>query len=456
MNIILGAGISGLSCSYHLGHENCLVLEKKHTPFGHMSSYSQDDFIWDQGPHVSFTKDEYVRKLFADSVEQEFKEFEVKVGNYFKGHWIEHPAQTSFFQIPEPLRTRCLDSFLESRNKFDINSVSNYQLWLEAALGPEFTNTFSGPYTRKYWTRNPYELTTDWIGERVLYPKIEDVIAGSKGPLPKSTHYINKVRYPKKHGYQSFGNKLLEGCNIQYGSEVVCIDLTAKQLWLANGKKHTFKNLINTLPLPVFINLCKDVPNKILEASRALNCTQLLLVNVTTPHRAKREENWIYIYDEDKYSTRINFTEKFSENNGPKDWSGIQSEVYFSRYKPLDKPPMEIGKIVEAELIQMGLIDDYKLSTHKLRKTHIHYSPWANIVFDHQTKPALKEIFSWLETFGLARSSDDLSPLTNWKNKRAEGAPALPTLSLAGRFGQWKYYWSDDCLLRGAEIAGKL
>ena len=26
-------------------------------------------------------------------------------------------------------------------------------------------------------------------------------------------------------------------------------------------------------------------------------------------------------------------------------------------------------------------------------------------------------------------------------------------LILAGRFGQWKYYWTDDCVLRGKYIS---
>jgi len=28
----------------------------------------------------------------------------------------------------------------------------------------------------------------------------------------------------------------------------------------------------------------------------------------------------------------------------------------------------------------------------------------------------------------------------------------LGDVILAGRFGQWKYYWSDDCVLRGKQI----
>jgi hypothetical protein len=27
---------------------------------------------------------------------------------------------------------------------------------------------------------------------------------------------------------------------------------------------------------------------------------------------------------------------------------------------------------------------------------------------------------------------------------------------LAGRYAQWKYYWTDDCVLRGADVAACL
>lgn len=451
MNLILGAGITGLSCSYHLGHENCIVLEQKNTPFGHITSYQRDGFTWDEGPHVSFTKNEYVKKLFAESVQQEYEEYEVKVGNYFQGNWIDHPAQTSMYQIPEPLRTECLNSFLESRKTPSSTLARDYQSWLESTLGPIFTHNFSAPYTRKYWTKNPSELTTDWIGQRILNPNINDVISGSQGPLPQSTHYINKVRYPKKNGYQSFAEILIKKCNIQYNSEIAAIDLKSKKILLTNGTKFHYENLINTLPLSVFIKLCTNVPDDIREAALKLSCTQLLLINTIAPHETKRPENWIYVYDEDKYSTRINFTEKLTSNNAPKGWTGVQTEVYFSKFKSTDKSFEEIQKIVEQELIEMGLIE--KDSTYS---SHFHYSPWANVIFDHETKPALDKIFNWLEKLGLTRTEDDLSPLTDWQAKTVQNKVNLSSLTLAGRFGQWKYYWSDDCLLRGAEIANKL
>jgi protoporphyrinogen oxidase len=44
MILILGAGLSGLSCSYHLGHERGLILERSSHAFGHIHSEIRDGF----------------------------------------------------------------------------------------------------------------------------------------------------------------------------------------------------------------------------------------------------------------------------------------------------------------------------------------------------------------------------------------------------------------------------
>ena len=40
--------------------------------------------------------------------------------------------------------------------------------------------------------------------------------------------------------------------------------------------------------------------------------------------------------------------------------------------------------------------------------------------------------------------------MTEWNDRKEI---ALGKLILAGRFAQWKYYWTDDCVLRGKYIA---
>lgn len=453
MNLVLGAGLSGLSVSYHLGHENCLLLEKNLHPYGHLRSDFRDGFTWDQGPHVSFTKHDYVKKLFERSVgEDGFEEYEVRTANYFQGTWIDHPAQSSLYQIPEPLRSECLQSFLSSRNTAaSAAPPANYAEWLERAFGPRFAATFPFAYTRKYWTRDAHDLGVDWVGGRVYLPEVDDVVKGSRGPLDKNTHYITKVRYPKKGGYQAFARGMAQGAAIRYGAEVQKIDLALKKIWTADGASYSYTRLINTLPLPVFVALCVQATPGIVEAARSLSCSQALFVNVTAPHSTLRPENWMYVYDEDKYSTRINCTELLSAGNAPAHHTGVQVEVYFSRHRPLPESPEQIAIKVKGELAEMGNISNAAfergLVAHSLA-----YAPWANVIFDHSTSSTLNCVWEWLEQFGLGREEGDTNPITNWSDA-LESVPGQ--IVCAGRFAQWKYFWTDDCVLRGRNLANR-
>lgn len=448
--LILGSGFSGLSSSYHLGHERCVILERSNTLYGHCRSHTCDGVIWDEGPHVSFTKNEYVRELFSNSVESNYADYEVAVGNYFKGVWIDHPAQVNLYQIPEPLRSECLVSFLKS-SEDEAKDLTNYGEWLEAAFGKVFAHTFPAAYTRKYWTCDPKELEISWVGQRVYRPSNEDVIRGSKAAIPDKKHYITEVRYPKKGGYEAFGRQLSEGADVRVDHEVTRIDLEKRVVYCSNGEKFSYQRLVSTIPLPVFVSICEQSTSKMKKDAEKLACTAGYLVNVLVPHASNRPENWFYVYDEDKLSTRITFSEKFDGEGKDKNYSAIQVEVYQSVYKGLKIPAHEIIDRVVGELYELGLIDTSLFNDGSQLKSHITELEWGNVIFDHYRKNTLETILNGLTTYGLVREVGDLSPSTLEWEYVPEIADA--TLVFAGRYAQWKYYWSDDCVLRGRQIS---
>jgi protoporphyrinogen oxidase len=448
--IILGAGLAGLSVSYHLGHQNCVVLEGEKRMGGHIRSRAVDGFVWDEGPHVSFTKNSYVKDLFAESVGDEFEQFEATVGNYFRGSWIDHPAQVALHQLPEPLRTQCLESFREARAQtgFHREPLANYHEWLLRAFGSVFAETFPAAYTRKYWTVDARRLTTDWVGHRMLYPREEDVIAGARGPLGRPMHYITTVRYPRYGGYESYLSKIRVGADVRLNSTVTRIDLVGRRVVTLDGVVHDYDQLVCTIPLPEFVRLCPAVPLAVQEAARSLSCTELMLVNLTAPHVTRRPETWFYVYDCDMLSTRVNFTEHLSRHNAPPGSTGVQVEVYGSRHRPFEMTPDEIVAQVRREAGQMGLLDPAApVQTHAMQLR------WANVIFDHDTRPAVDTIWTWLEQFGLQRESDDTHPLTDWDENLPRPPIRHNTLAFAGRYAQWKYFWTDDCVLRGRQFA---
>lgn len=445
--VILGGGLAGISSSFYLGHENCLIIEKEKNLGGHASTYRRDGAYWDEGPHVSFTKHQDIKDLLTECSSSDLLEFPANVGNYYRGHWIPHPAQTNLCAIPEPLAGRCYQDFLDL-SKADNQSTkpTNYQQWLDQAFGHTFSRTFPHAYTRKYWTCDPLHLSVDWVGERIFRPNLETISNGYKGVASKNTHYINLVRYPLTGGFQAFFKGLQDGSNFIH-DEVSSIDLARKSITLLSGKVYHYKHLVSTIPLDRLINLIVSIPTHVKKAASRLRCTSLLLVNILGKQSNANPNHWIYVYDEDKLSTRITQTHLLSTSNTPAGLAGLQVEVYSSAYRPFVESFEKITKRVVSEIIEMELLDE-------VQSIHTHYTPYANIIFDNNRREAQDIILSYLHQFGLIRETDDLEPMSDWGNPHT--FTELSSLSLAGRFGQWKYFWSDDCILRGKQIASKI
>lgn len=438
---ILGAGLAGLSCSYHLGHKNCIIYEKNSYPGGHIASHIVDGCTWDEGPHISFTKNNYVRDLFARSVQDDYLEYETRTGNWFHGSWIPHPAQSNLHAVPEPLAKKCLDDFLAAR-RVPNPKPTNYKEWLELAFGEMFAQQFPTPYTRKYWTCDPEDLTTEWIGQRIFYPDPETVKSGYKGPAPKTTNYISSIRYPKFYGYQSFSRIFEEGADIRYGHNILSINPEKRFIYFQDGSSTRYDKLISTIPLNRFVSLHESAPQDVLMAAEQLACTSVLLVNITSTGPSRSDYHWLYVYDEDKHSVRITQNHLLSPHNMAGSQVGIQVEVYSSKYRPFSRDCEAIAKEVVQEVTELGLVN--AVTSYHWRLIH-----YANIIFDHNRRDAQNRVLTWLQNFGLKREFDDLDPMTNWENSKDV---VIGDVALAGRFGQWKYYWTDDCVLRGKQL----
>ncbi len=439
---ILGAGISGVSTSYHTGHDKCVIYEAQNYYGGHVYSEVRDGFTWDDGPHVNFGKNNYVRELFAESVNQEMLEFEPIIRNYYKGHFIDHPAQSNLYQIPEPMRTKCLESFLATRSVEDSNGQpANYQEWLHRAMGPVFAENFPGVYTRKYWTTEAANLGTDWLAfpaakfprriegqkpaTRVYYPSVEDIKGGFHGPLGRNTHYANTFRYPAKGGFISFLRKMADGAQIQYGKKMVSINFGKREIRFSDGTRAEFNSLVSTIPLPILIQCSEDAPAEVKEAGSLLRCTNMLLIEIAANHPTKRDDQYLYVYDEDKLSTRICITERFSSNNAPAGMTGISAEVYGSAYRPLPSDRDQLVRKVKSELVEIGLLE----SLEAVVSVHIRHAPFAQVIFDHNRESCLNKVNSFLDDHGVLR---------------------------LGRYAEWDYLMTHDCVMASRQIAEKV
>jgi hypothetical protein len=172
----------------------------------------------------------------------------------------------------------------------------------------------------------------------------------------------------------------------------------------------------------MLIGCSEDAPAEVKEAAALLRCTNMYLIEVTANHATKRDEQYLYVYDEDKLSTRICITERFSPNNAPEYMTGISAEVYGSPYRPLPTDRETLARTVQEELVDIGLID----SLDAITSVHVRYSPNAQIIFDHNRANSLEIVNGFLDDHGVSR---------------------------LGRYAEWEYLMTHDCVMGSVQIA---
>jgi protoporphyrinogen oxidase len=425
---VLGTGMAGYGAAHRLREAGvqAVMFDKRGHYGGHTASFVfNGQYTFDEGPHVSFTKHERLQKLFADNVDNKYETLHTKVNNYWKGHWIKHPAQVNLYGLPAELIVNVIKDFVEAQNT-QHGEIANYEQWLRASFGNTFAETFPMQYTIKYHTTEAKNKSLDWIGPRLYQAKLEEVLRGALMPATPDVHYISGFRYPSHGGFVSYLKRFMQTAEVRLGHKLESIDPKRKEVRFANGVAASYKGLVSSVPLPDLIPTIQDTPNDVLEAAAKLACTELVIVNLVINRRDLLDAHWTYIYDQDVFFTRLSTPHLQSPHNVPPGCGSIQAECYYSKkYRPLDREPKDCIEPTIRDLRRIGVLrDDDKILFQDVM--HIEY---ANVIFDLERAAALATVHGYLDDLGIA---------------------------YCGRYGDWAYIWTDESFMSGERAAEKI
>ena len=421
-NLIIGAGIAGIASGYELKNNNIdsIILEKNKTWGGLLDNFTIEGFRFDKFVHLSFAKDDYVNNIFYKTP---LLKHEPTIKNFYKGKWLKHPAQNNLFPLDQKEKDLILKDF-KNRVDIDKSEITNYEQWLRCQYGNYFSENFPMVYTEKYWTLKANELETEWVGNRLYKPTVEEVEKGCLTSDTPNTYYAKEMRYPKQGGYKSFLNPMVEKVSIKTNSKVTSICLDKKQVYLSNNKIYHFENLISSLPLPEVCKLIRNIPNDVLTASKKLNYTSGYIVSLGFNKPDIAKDLWFYIYDREVLPSRVYSPSLKSPENAPEGCSSLQAEIYYNKGVKFNMADSEILDHTIQKFIEMGLFKKGDLVVKDIRS-----EKYANVIFDHHIYSNRKIVLDFLEDNNV--------------------------ISI-GRFGEWDYLWSDQSMLSGRNGALKL
>lgn len=417
-NVILGAGIAGISAACHLKQkgENSVIFEKDNDWGGLCGFFEIDGFRFDRFVHFTFAKDEKIAELFAKS--SPLYAHPPVSYNYWRGCWLKHPAQNNLAPLPIEEKVKIIDSFV-NRPRKDAAEISDYAEWLRVQYGDYFAENFPFAYTRKYWGVEAKQLETKWVGSRLHVSPLSEVLRGAFAEQQENFYYTKFMNYPKKGGFRSIMNECRKGLDIRLNKKAVRIDTAAKQVEFADGTVENYDNLISSLPLPEVVNMISDVPENVRNAAKQLRWTCGYQVSLGFKRPDVAKYLWFYIYDEDVPPARVYSPNLKSPDNAPEGCSSLQAEIFFANGANIPDKNDVLQQTVE-KLKKICGFNEEDIAVKDIR-----FEPYANIIFTPEIYESRKVVREWLQAQGI---------------------------KTIGRFGEWDYLWSHQAFESGMKV----
>jgi protoporphyrinogen oxidase len=421
--VIVGAGISGLSTAFHLGHE-CLLLEQNDRPGGLCHTVRRNGFLFDNPGHVLHADDASCARLVDLLGRDAFAALRRRAFVYTHGTYTHYPFQTSLHGLPPEVVNDCVSGFREAASGDPACPARSFRDWALAAFGPGIARHFLFPYTRKLFGRPPEELTADWAERFIPRPALDDVLRGAAAPRASDIGYHARLFYPRSGGIQTLPRLLAARLPAppRLGAEVVAVELDEAVVVLSDGARLPYRHLVSTMPLPELVRRLRPLPPAIADAAAALRHVSVLNYNLAVARRPLFEGHWIYFPEPAFPFYRVGFPGRISPETLPAAGDTLHAEIAFH-----GAPPDEtaLREDVRAGLRQAGLLRSGDVVLHEGFTT----DPYAYVVYDHERRAATETLH------GLLAEHDIYS---------------------IGRYGRWEYSTIGDAFAAGRDAAERI
>lgn len=322
---IIGAGISGLSTAHFLKDRfEVKVFEKEsnpgglikcrkvngnlfHTCGGHVfNSKRQDvlDWFWSKfNRDDEFIKADRNSCVFMDKNNTSIEHFDIPYPIENHIYLFDKDIQNAFYKDLEEI-----DNVKGLNAKFtDYDNFGDFLRW---RFGQTLYDLYFQPYNEKVWRRDLSLIPMSWMEGKLPMPTTEEMRNNNANQIKEKSFVHSTFWYEKENGSQHIADKLAEGLNIQYNTDIGSITFE-------NGKWIIENELFDKV---IFCGNIKDMIKIIhgVDLSEYKEQIEALEYHGTTAVFCEIDANpysWIYQPSRKHESHRIICTGNFAPSN---------------------------------------------------------------------------------------------------------------------------------------------
>ena len=415
-NIVIGAGISGLSFGY-FSKTPFIIFEKEKSVGGLCKSVKDNGFTFDYSGHFIHIKDKKIKNLIEKLIGKKLLTIKRNSVILFNGKIMPFPFQANLYYLTDKQKQKCIDG-IKKRKNIKIYEDMPFIDWAKAMFGDGITEYFMQPYNHKLWNYNLKKLTAAWTAPFVPKPSQEQIIKSTYTKNEQKYGYNSTFYYPPSNGCQAMIDgfyKKLKG-SIITNSKVEVIDLKGKKVY-ANGKYYFYNNIVSTQPLKELLLSIKNLPKNISKLLKQLECTSTRCINLGIKYKKNLPEmikdiHWIYVPEKKYPFYRVGIYSNVSKKSAPKNCYSLYVEM--SDIKDCDNIIPVLKKIglmnSDDEVVSINVID----------------MKYAYVIFNKARKKALDTIFKFLKD---------------------------NNIYCIGRYGSWEYSFIEKNIIDGKNLA---
>jgi protoporphyrinogen oxidase len=427
--LVLGAGLSGLSCAYHLERDRDVRLIEKADSVGGLARTRTrpHGFQCDGTGHWLHLRRDETKALVHGLLGDNLRARERRARVFSKGTFTLYPFQANTYGLPADVVTECVLGLVAARYEESLPEPTNYKEWIRKEFGEGICRHFMFPYNEKIYGVPLETLAADFAARYIPRPSLDAVLRGALGQSKEALGYNAQFLYPQRGGIGALATALHEAGPTTAELERACtgIDVAGRRARFDDGEVIAFRQLVSTLPLDRFVDLAEafvpgSVPPGVREARGRLRANSVLYFDIGVRGEAgtHQDYHWVYVPESEFPFYRVGSYTAVEPSLAP---TGHRS-YYVELGQVGEVDPSRYEQPVLDGLQKIGIIDDQDDVLFMVPNV---LSP-AYVLFDGHYTDARATVLEWVK---------DQSVIS------------------IGRYGRWQYNAMEDALFEGMEAA---